>query len=72
MNKLLIILGIVIVGIVVSIPLLITNDTPPESVPVYDTGFTYYGIEIIQDNLKEQNIFVSAPTAITDHTINER
>jgi len=34
-------------------------------------AFTYYDIEKIQNNLKDHNIFVSSPTAITDHTISQ-
>ena len=36
-----------------------------------DAGFTYYDIEKIQKILAQQNVFVSSPTAITDHTINQ-
>ncbi len=39
--------------------------------PIYDAGFTYYDIERIQETLAEQNIVVSAPTAITDQTIGQ-
>ncbi len=70
MNKFVIILGLA-VGVAVSVPFLIAGDNAAEPIPVYETGFTYYDIETIQNNLKKQNIFVSAPTAITDHTIKE-
>jgi len=43
----------------------------PESDLIYDAGFTYYDIEKIQNTLAEKNIFVSAPTAISDHTIDQ-
>ena len=65
-----ILVGIVIV---VSAFLLLSNDisSDPESQLIYDAGFTYYDIEKIQNNLEEYNIFVSSPTAITDHTISQ-
>jgi len=70
MNKpLLILIGVVII---ISGLIIILYPTPEtESKPVYDTGFTYYDIEKIQNTLATQNIFVSAPTAITDHTISQ-
>jgi len=34
-------------------------------------GFTYYDVEKIKTSLAKQNIFMSAPTAITDHTIQQ-
>ncbi|MBT8242721.1 MAG: hypothetical protein HKO48_01380 [Nitrosopumilus sp.] len=71
MNKwILIIIGAVIVA---SSSLLIISqpNTPTETKPVYETGFTYYDIEKIQKTLSSHNIFVSAPTAITDNTISQ-
>ena len=67
-SKFLILIGIVIIisGIVI---VLYPVSSETESKLVYDTGFTYYDIEKIQKTLSTQNIFVSAPTAITDHTI---
>lgn len=46
-----------------------TSETQPE--PVLDTGFTYYDIETIQKTLAQKNVTVSAPTAITDHTVKQ-
>lgn len=70
MNKpLLILIGVVIIILGSILILYPTSET--ESKPVYDTGFTYYDIEKIQKTLATQNIFVSAPTAITDHTISQ-
>jgi len=63
----------IIIGIVVSISIIfayVEFDVSP-SKSIYDTGFTYYDIEIIQNTLAKQNIFVSSPTAITDHTISQ-
>lgn len=70
MNKsLLIIMGVVTIILVSVIILYSTSET--ETKPVYDMGFTYYDIGKIQQTLSTQNIFVSAPTAITDHTISQ-
>ena len=64
-----IILGIAAVA---SYSMLIPEE-PAESLttPIYNSGFTYYDVEDIQASLKEHEIFVSAPTAITDHTIGQ-
>ncbi len=70
MNKpLLILIGIVI--LILGSILILYPATETESKLVYDTGFTYYDIEKIQKTLATQNIFVSAPTVITDHTISQ-
>ena len=73
MNKVVVIPILVGIVIVVSAFLLLSNGlySDPESPLVYDTGFTYYDIEKIQNNLEGHNIFVSSPTAITDHTISQ-
>ena len=42
-----------------------------QSQSIYDEGFTYYDIETIQTTLAEQNITVSTPVAITDHTVSQ-
>jgi len=71
MNKFfLILIGIAII-VFGSVILLYSTPFEIESTPVYDKGFTYYDIEKIQKTLANKNIFVSAPTAITDHTINQ-
>lgn len=70
MNPMIVIPVLVGVVIIISAFLLFSNDTS-ESQSTYVTGFTYYDIEKIQNNLKEQNISVSTPTAITDHTISQ-
>ncbi|MEX0862376.1 hypothetical protein [Nitrosopumilus sp.] len=59
--------------IVIFTLLLMSNNELSESDSqlVYETGFTYYDIEKIQNALAEQNIFVSSPTAITDHTTSQ-
>ncbi|WP_255464676.1 hypothetical protein [Nitrosopumilus sp. b2] len=70
MNKLIvipIILGIA--AIALSAMLIPEEPTESLSTPIYDSGFTYYDIEKIQNSLKEHDVFVSSPTAITDHTV---
>ena len=73
MNKIILIPVIAIIGIIIVSSLLMSNNesVEPESLLIYDTGFTYYDIEKIQNTLAEQNIFVSSPTAITDQTIDQ-
>jgi hypothetical protein len=41
----------------------------PSSENLYQYGFTFYDVEKINNSLSEQNIFMSTPTPITDHTI---
>ncbi|AFS83031.1 hypothetical protein [Candidatus Nitrosopumilus sediminis] len=70
MNKFIVIpviLGIVAVILISSMSI---NKTP-DTTSIYESGFTYYDIEKIQDTLAEKNIVVSAPTPITDHTISQ-
>lgn len=71
-NKLIIIPIILGIAAVVSYAMLIPEE-PAESLttPIYNSGFTYYDIEDIQTSLKEYDVFVSSPTAITDHTISQ-
>ena len=73
MNKLILIPILVVVAIIISALTLMTNNesSEPESKLIYDAGFTYYDMEKIQYTLVKQNIIVSFPTAITDHTINQ-
>ena len=72
MNKLIVIPVIIGITIAFLASFLLTNETPTTpSRSIYESGFTYYDIEKIQDTLEAQNIFVSAPTPITDHTISQ-
>ncbi len=72
MNKLIIIPIVLVIASVVSYVLITPQDTPETlTIPIYDSGFTYYDIEYIQTSLKEHDIFVSTPTPITDHTITQ-
>ena len=73
MNKFLLVPILIGIAFVILTSFLYLNQTPSDPQPqsIYDSGFTYYDIEKIQDTLTEQNIFVSAPTPITDHTISQ-
>ena len=73
MNQMIVIPILVGIVIVVSAFLILSNDasSDSESRLIYDNGFSYYDIEKIQNNLEDHNIFVSSPTAITDHTISQ-
>jgi len=73
MNKIILIPILVVIGIIVSVSFMMPNNesVEPEPQSIYDTGFTYYDIEKIQNTLAEQDVFVSAPTAISDHTIDQ-
>jgi len=73
MNQIIVIPILVLIVIVVSVFLLLSNyaSSAPDSQLIYGSCFTYYDIEKIQNNLEEHNIFVSSPTAITDHTISQ-
>ncbi len=72
MNKLIVIPVIVGIALIVLLSSMLTNETnETASQSIYDSGFTYYDIEKIQDTLAEKNIVVSAPSPITDHTISE-
>ena len=45
------------------------NSSMPSSDNLYQYGFTFYDVEKIKESLSEKNIFMSIPTPITDHTI---
>lgn len=63
----------IIIVILVSAYLLLSSlpENVPEkqSRPVYDIDFTFYDVEKLQNSLALQNISMSTPSAITDHTI---
>ncbi len=72
MNKKLFLIPIILgIAAVISVSLTFVSEESSESPSIYDGGFTYYDIEIIQTTLAEQNIIVSTPVAITDHTISQ-
>jgi len=71
MNKKLFLIPIIL-GIAAVISLSLTfSEESSESQSIYDGGFTYYDIETIQTTLAEQNISVSTPVAVTDHTVSQ-
>ena len=71
-NKFILIPIILGIAAVTSYAMLVSEEpSEPLTTPIYNSGFTYYDIEDIQTSLKERDIFVSSPTAITDHTINQ-
>jgi len=74
MNKKLFLIPIIL-GIAAVISLSVTfvseESSESQSQSIYDGGFTYYDIETIQTTLAEQNITVSTPVAITDHTVSK-
>lgn len=73
MNKLILfpILITIVAVILTSFMLISDNTSETQSEPILDTGFTYYDIETIQKTLAQKNVTVSAPTAITDHTVKQ-
>jgi len=72
MNKLILIPVILGLAIVISALFLISeNPSESQSKQIYEMGFTYYDVEKIKTSLAKQNIFMSIPTAITDHTIEQ-
>ena len=73
MNKLILIpilLGIIVI-VSVSLLSISENSSQPQSKPIYEIDFTYYDVEKIKTSLAKQNIVMSTPTAITDHTIKQ-
>ncbi len=72
MNKLILIPVILGLAIVISALFLISeNPSESQSKQIYEMGFTYYDVEKIKTSLAKQNISLSTPVAITDHTIKE-
>jgi hypothetical protein len=74
MNKMILISILISFGIVGSISSILFSENSLEynvSDSNYENDFTFNDIEKIQKFLSEQNIFMSSPTVITDHTINQ-
>jgi hypothetical protein len=69
MNKKISVPIIVIIISAIAIFLIPENPSMPSSENLYQYGFTFYDVEKIEASLSEQNIFMSTPTPITDHTI---
>jgi hypothetical protein len=69
MNKKIILPILVIIVSAIAIFLIPQNSSMPSSENLYQYGFTFYDVEPIKESLSEQNIFMSTPSPITDHTI---
>ena len=64
----------VVIVIVISVLLVSFNSQPstePEPKPVYVIDFTYSDIDVITKILATENIYVSSPTEISDHTVDQ-
>jgi hypothetical protein len=68
-NKKILLPIIVIMISAIVIFLIPENSSMPSSDNLYQSGFTFYDVEKIKESLSEKNIFMSIPTPITDHTI---
>ena len=60
---------IVIIVSAIAIFLIPEDTSMPSSENLYQYGFTFYDVEKINASLSEQNIFMSTPSPIMDHTI---
>ena len=69
MNKKILFPIIIIIISAIAIFLIPENSSMPSSDNLYQYGFTFYDVEKINESLSEKNIFMSIPTPITDHTI---
>ena len=69
MNKKILFPIIVIMVSAIAIFLIPENSSMPSSDSLYQYGFTFYDVEKIKESLSEKNIFMSIPSPITDHTI---
>ena len=69
MNKKIILPVLIIIISAIVFFLIPENSSMPSSENLYQYGFTFYDVEHIKESLSEQNIFMSTPSPITDHTI---
>ena len=69
MNSKIIIPIIVIIISATAIFLIPEESSMPSSENLYQYGFTFYDVEKIKTSLSEENIFMSTPSPVTDHTI---
>ncbi|MGY5149761.1 MAG: hypothetical protein ACW9W3_06835 [Candidatus Nitrosopumilus sp. bin_68KS] len=72
MNKIILICVLIAFSIIGATLVVIFSEDSPESQimkPVYENDFTFYDVEKLENSLKEKNISMSAPVAITDHTV---
>jgi len=67
-NKILLPIIVIIIS-AIAIFLIPEDTSMPSSENLYQYGFTFYDVEKIKASLSEQNIFMSIPTSVTDHTI---
>ena len=67
-NKILLPIIVIIIS-AIAIFLIPEDTSMPSSENLYQYGFTFYDVEKINDALSDQNIFMSTPSPITDHTI---
>ena len=69
MNSKIIIPIIIIIISAVTVFLIPEESSMPSSENLYQSGLTFYDVEKIKTSLSEENIFMSTPSAVTDHTI---
>jgi len=69
LNSKIIIPIIIIIISAIAIFLLPEESSMPSSENLYQYGFTFYDVEKIKTSLSEENIFMSTPSPVTDHTI---
>ena len=69
MNKKIILPVLIIIVSAIVFFLIPENSSMPSSENLYQYGFTFYDVEHIKESLSDQNIFMSTPSPITDHTI---
>ena len=69
MNKKIILPVLIIIVSAIVFFLIPENSSMPSSENLYQYGFTFNDVEHIKESLSEQNIFMSTPSPITDHTI---
>jgi len=73
MNKLFLISILLGIAVVASISIYSTseNTSQPQSKSIYEVGFTFNDVDRIKKSLSTQKIFMSSPSEITDHTIQQ-
>ena len=69
MNKKIIIPFTIVIISAIAIFLIPENSSMPSSENLYQSGFTFYDVEKINESVSKYNIFMSTPTPVTDHTI---
>ena len=69
MNKKIIFPIIIVIISAIAIFLIPEDSSMPSSENLYQSGFTFYDVEKINESVSKYNIFMSTPTPVTDHTI---